>query len=663
VKRSPLFRIVVSLLIASAVTLGSWAGLSLNIFGGSQLRFADALLPATDMDPRVAVVGVDDVSVAHLGQWPFPRNVHAVIIDKLAQAGAKVIVYDVIFNPGTEQDAKLAESIGNAGNVILAGFGVFPKGRPTGRVIEADEFIPPVEPIAGVAAAIGHANVTPDADQVNRSLPLVIGQGADLIGSLSLDAFMATEGLSGVPTFRPDGLQVGDRLLKTEDLSVMDVNFTDTLMDPTTAGTPFLSAADVYEGNFDAADVEGKTIFVGTVDPTLGDAQSTPVGRIPGVFIHANALNTMLTRGFLAPASDAQNLAAVFALVFVIALAVQFLPMTVSWIAALGLGAAYVWFVFNRVDSSGTVMNFVYPNAGIGFGFLGSLTVKYLTEVRERLRVTRTFGRYVAKDIVAEVLAAPEDAVATLKGAMRPLSVLFADLRGFTAASENATPGDVVSALNVYLDAMTRAVTEEKGTIDKFMGDCVMAFWGAPKPDPDYADRAVRAGIKMLDYIDEAVATRPETKLLKVKGCGVGVSAGMAVVGNIGSQERLDYTAIGDTVNTASRLCGVAGAGEVVITEDCAAFLKERHELSALPPLLVKGKVEPLAVFQVLRAGQTAKVFGEGETLDATEDKGHFEPALQPVPEPPKAAGYAPVEPASTKPDGAVIGPSELTDD
>ena len=215
--------------------------------------------------------------------------------------------------------------------------------------------------------------------------------------------------------------------------------------------------------------------------------------------------------------------------------------------------------------------------------------------------------------------------MATLTGASRPLAVLFADLRGFTSASEDAAPEQVVEALNVYLDAMVRAVLEEKGTIDKFMGDCVMAFWGAPRPDPRYAEHAVRAGLRMLDYIDQAAADGPAAAL-RVKGCGVGISTGQAVVGNIGSADRLDFTAIGDTVNTSSRLCGVAGAGEVVITQECAELLGDDISLSELPPLVVKGKAQPLRVFQVLRAGQAPRVVTPGEVMSAVEEKGHFEP-------------------------------------
>ncbi|MCA1727127.1 MAG: adenylate/guanylate cyclase domain-containing protein, partial [Actinobacteria bacterium] len=553
-KRSPLFRIAVSIAVAAVVTLLAWPGLSQGVLGTVNLRFGDSLYPAAAQDPRIAVVGIDEQSLRETGEpWPWRRDLHAQIIRKLREAGAGLIVYDLVFNPGSEDpaiDRELAAAIAEEEDVILAGFADFPRSRATGSVLVASGFTRPVPPLEEASAAIGHANVSPDIDGVIRALPVVIDVDGELQPSLSLAAFERLEGVSPPYRLRPDqGLQVGDRLIQTEERQIMNVNYTEGLIEG--AGeAPVLSASDVLANKF-AIPLSGKVVFVGVTDPTLGDNKLTPVEKtqgLPGVFVHANALNTMLQGAYVAPAGLVDDLVAVFAVTLLVALAVQFLPLTLSWIALVVLGAGFLAYTFQQFEG-GRLYNMIYPNGGLFLGFMGSLGVKYLTELRERRRVLKTFGRYVAKDIVEEVLAAPNDAVATLKGAMRPLSVLFADLRGFTAASENAMPGDVVAALNVYLDAMTRAVTEEKGTIDKFMGDCVMAFWGAPKPDPDYADRAVRAGIKMLDYIDEAVVTRPETKLLQVKGCGVGISAGMAVVGNIGSQERLDYTAIGDTVN------------------------------------------------------------------------------------------------------------------
>jgi adenylate cyclase len=346
----------------------------------------------------------------------------------------------------------------------------------------------------------------------------------------------------------------------------------------------------------------------------------------------------MLTRAFLFPDGRGSVLLAVFVVAFLAALAVAFLRVWAAPVIVLGIGTAYALIAFWRFDD-GRVMNLVYPALALIVAFTAALGVRYFTEERERRRVTRVFGRYVAQDVVDEVLAAPEAALASLEGQSRTISVLFADLRGFTSASDGAEPEQVVEALNVYLDAMVRAVNEEMGTIDKFMGDCVMAFWGAPRPTEHHAERAAHAGIKMLDYIDEAVAAG-KTSGLEVAGCGVGIATGEAVVGNIGSHDRLDYTVVGDTVNTASRLCGVAGPGQIVVTEECADELRDRFPIGDLPSLEVKGKARRLRVYQLLREGQEAAQVIEGAVLEYSEEKGHFEQTA-----PAKAAGYAPIEP------------------
>jgi adenylate cyclase len=634
VKRSPWFKTVVAVLIAGAVTLLCFAGLSLGLFQATQLRFADALFPSIGPDPRIVVVGVDDDSLAAVGSWPFQRSQHARLIDSLVDQGAALIGYDVTFSEETDpsEDETLAGAIDRAGNVVVAATATF-SGK-LGDIPRADGVIGPIFPIAG-EAAVAHANVIPDPDGVVRALPPIVETpDGDLLPSMSLALLASAEGLDGPVTIRPDGIQIGSTLIPTGRSHLMDVNFAE--------GFPEYSFVDARDGNVPEGAFENKIVLVGATALGLGDVRLTPLEKSsgdPGVRVHANALNTMLTRAYLTYDARPVILAWVFGLALAVALAVGFLRVSLSWIVPVAVGVAYFFLAFVRFDG-GTVMNMVYPPIGIGLSYLAALAVKYFGEDRERRRVTRVFGRYVATDVVDEVLSAPDKALATLEGASRPLSVLFADLRGFTSASEGADPHDVVEALNAYLDAMVRAVNDERGTIDKFMGDCVMAFWGAPRPTEHHAERAVRAAMRMLDYIDEAVAAG-ETAGLSVKGCGVGVATGSAVVGNIGAHDRLDYTVIGDTVNTASRLCGVAGAGQVVVTEACAAELGEGFRLADLPPLAVKGKTLPLRVFQVLREGQEAGHFEEEALLDASDQKGTFEAPRT------KAAGYAPIEPTA----------------
>jgi adenylate cyclase len=625
-------------LIAVGVTLFTWAGLATGAFQGAQLRLVDALFPAIGPDDRIAVVAVDEESLDRIGQaWPWPRSVHAALVRGLRDRGAALIGYDVTFAEPTEpdEDRALAEAVSEGTDVVLAANAIFPAARLQDPP-RADDLDLPIPELARAAALVAHANVIPDPDGVVRALPPVIeSPDGTYVPSLSLGLYALAEELDGQLTFRPDGWQIGDRLIPTGRAHLMDVNFS------APAEYPRYSAADVIEGEVPADAFEGKIVLVGATALGLGDTRLTPLDKAtgePGVFVHANALNTMLTRAFLFPDGRAAVLLAVFVVAVLVALAVAFLRVWLSPVIVLGIGAAYVVVAFWRFDD-GRVMNLVYPAMAIVVAFIAALGVRYFTEERERRRVTRVFGRYVAQDVVDEVLAAPEVALATLEGQSRTISVLFADLRGFTSASDGAEPEEVVGALNVYLDAMVRAVNEERGTIDKFMGDCVMAFWGAPRLTKDHAEQAARAGIKMLDYIDEAVAAG-RTSGLEVAGCGVGIATGEAVVGNIGSSDRLDYTVVGDTVNTASRLCGVAGPGQIVVTEECAEELRDGFRIGDLPSLEVKGKARPLRVFQVLREGQEAVEVIEGAVLEYSEEKGHFEQTA-----PAKAAGYAPIEP------------------
>jgi adenylate cyclase len=644
-RRSVWFKPIVSLGIAAAVTAVSWAGLSADVFFGTQLRFSDALFPGAEADARIVIVAIDDASIARVGRWPWNRGIHADLVNAMAGDGAALIGYDVTFGSPSADDPASDEAFANAmavaGNVVLAETVTFPATTP-GDLLVADQLFPPVAAFAAAAAGVGHANTFPDTDGVVRALPPVVEvPDGSLVSSLSFALAQLALGQSGPVTVHPDAVQMGALEVPTGDVHLLDLNFA--------PGFPTIPAADVLDGLVPPGTFDGKIVLVGATALGLGDLVATPMdkaGRQAGVLVHANALNTILTDRFLS--HEAMGSTLLF--VFVVALLLSAVTLyTRPWLAVIFgamMLAGFLTLVFRRFDT-GVVMNMVYPMLASPIAFVSGLGVRYFTEVRERKYVTNVFGRYLAKDVVAEVLASPEGAVASLSGAATPLAVLFADLRGFTAASEKATPPEVVAALNEYLEAMTRAVIEQRGTIDKFMGDCIMAFWGAPRPDPDMVVRSVRAALKMQDLIDVAMATGRAGEL-KVKGCGVGLSFGEAVVGNIGSHERLDYTAIGDTVNTASRVCGVAEGGDIVVTEEFAKALPEgEFRLAELPPLKVKGKEALLQVYQVLRPGQEPKIFGADDVTHAGEEKHHFEPVAAPA----KVAGYAPVEPRPAVPE------------
>jgi adenylate cyclase len=619
-----------SVLIAGAITLLAWGGLALNAFEGVQRRVVDGLFPAVGSDDQIAIVLIDEESIAAVGQWPWDRSVHADLIREIARRGPERIGYDVTFSETSDADAdsELARAVEEAENVILAGGTQFGDELPR-EVPAAIAYYPPLDELSDGALAVGHVHVNPDTDGVVRSLAPVVALPDDqLLSSLSLTLALTQPEKTDQYSLARDGVRTLDGVVPTGDAHLMDLNFAD--------GFTSYSAIDVLNDAVPDDAFDGRLVLVGASALGLGDYRQTPLNKDegqPGVLIHANALNTILSGSYLKPDSTATILLWVFVAAFLVALGVSYPRLWLTPLAPVTVGVAAALFAFRRFDA-GAVTNLVYPGFGIALSTVAAIGTRYFTELRERQRVTKVFSRYLSKDVVDEVLAAPSDAVATLEGASPEISVLFADLRGFTSASEGLPPTKVVTALNMFLDAMTRAVIEEQGTVDKFMGDCVMAFWNAPRREPRHAERAVRAALLMQQYIDEAMQIE-EVAALPVRGCGIGVATGEAVVGNIGSAQRLDYTVIGDTVNTASRLCGVAEAGEVVITEACAQAVGHAFDLSAMPPVSVKGKEEPLIVFRVSALGVTESAVTETEPGAAD--------GMGPVP---KAAGYAPVEPA-----------------
>jgi len=576
-------RIIGVLIGTVAVAALAGAGLSADVFFGTQLRFSDALFPGTEPDPDIVVVAVDDKSLAEIGAWPWSRDVHARLIDRLEDAGAATIAYDVAFlepGPDPAADQALAQAIARGGNVRLAAIATFDARAPASAGAPVAAMMQyPIPLLRDAAAGTGTTNVFPDRDGVVRAVPAqVVEPSGGKVPSMALSVLGADSAAS----------------VTTGPGALMDINYAE--------GFPVVSAIDVLDGWAPENLLAGRDVLVGVTAIGLGDQKLTPLDKAsgqPGVIVLANAYNTMKRGAYLTSTSNGETFALVVALAFVVLAAVAFLPMWLSALATALLFATYFAVAFRTFDG-GRVLNLVYPPLAMVVAFVAGLALRYFGETRERRRVTRVFGRYAAPHVVKEILAEPADVVRSLRGETRELSVLFADLRGFTAASEQLGPADVVAALNVYLDAMTTAIQDEDGTIDKFVGDEVMAFWGAPLEQPDHALRASRAALRILELIGD-VMTRPPASDLRIEGAGVGIATGPCLVGNVGSIRRLDYTAIGDTVNTAARLCSAAGPGAILVTEACAERLQGSFSIGELPDLVVKGKREPVRIAQLLR--------------------------------------------------------------
>lgn len=537
------------------------------------------------IDAPVIIVGIDDPSFAELNhQWPWPRTLHARLVDALKAAGARVIAFDVLFpEPSADDnDARFADAIRRAGNVVLASDVVY---QDAGQFQQAIE-LQPLAQLRQAGARSGMASISFDPDLIVRAIP----RQPDALWRevVRLYAGAGTPDAPG-PADAPGALI---RYLGP-DHAFRYVSYYQAL-EPDKFLPP---------GIF-----EGKIVLIGNdvkaaLDPQAkaADAFPTPFSSAtrlmtPGVELHATLIANALAHRAI---SETPRVAPV--VVMGIALLLQTFGAG-SWQAlrsgllTLGLmsaiAVATVW-LFAAHDIWLPSIAVLLAVAGI---YAVQVVIGYLLELRQRRRIERAFRFYVTPEIVREMTAHPERLV--LGGVRRELTIMFTDLAGFTNFSEAMEPEQVAELLNEHLTLMTRIVLDHGGTVDKFIGDAIMAFWGAPLADPERSLHACQAAKAMQAEMMQFRIRYTGDKLRQLN-MRIGIHSGAAVVGNMGSSDRFDYTAIGDNVNLAARLEGVNkrfGTG-VLISQETAAEVAGRLMLRRVERVIVKGKTQPIDIF------------------------------------------------------------------
>jgi adenylate cyclase len=562
----------------------------------------------------VVVVGFDrkTIDTPGLGN-PLPREQVAKLVSQLKADGARVIAFDVIY--ATERpdqvaaDAQLAAAITQAGNVVLGVKGT-PKQAKGNQPIKLMAPSPFADGLTNAQFDIGHVQVNSDpGDGVKRSIPLVAElPDGRFAPSLSLAAMMRYRGVPGPVVVRPDGVQIGDRFVPTGGAKSMLLNFSDRLSDPTRV----ISAADVIAGTVPKQKINGKIVLVGSIDSTLGDQVTAPVNKatgIPGVLLHANAVNTMLTGTYLDPVSNPSTLLWVAGLTALIAIAVLLLPLWMSVIITMLLGFAYIVLAFARFNN-GHVMNFVYPSLAVIIGFVGALGLRYFGETRQRRRVTTLFSQYVP-EAVAQRLVDEDRASLAVEGERLDMTVLFCDLRGFTAMSENLEPAIVRVMLNHYYDRVTDVVLAMEGTLMKYVGDEVFAVWGAPLPSTDHPQRALECAIAIQDLTPDLNRELVEQGAPEVS-FGIGLNTGEAVAAHFGGGRRRQYDVVGNTVNIGARLCSAAGRGEIIISDQVLTRVPSPPPVEPVGPIELKGVSRELSLWRVVRPDSATVTGSDG---------------------------------------------------
>jgi adenylate cyclase len=570
-------------------------------FYSINLWFSDQLFTSEPPSPNIVIAGIDDNTLEAYGRWAdWPRSLHAQAIANLCRAGAKVIAFDVIFADTSPDDEMLATAMTKGDNVVLAAVGTQLVSQARGE-ITYDNFLLPTASLEQAASSIGHANVIPDGDGTVRRLPLIVKSSSrQVYPALTLAVLYR---LFSMPLPQEYLLKNGAVNLLARDIPVdtsyrLRINFS-----ADNEQRPYVSYGDVISGNFDQSLVKNKIVLIGMTATGEPDTWAIPTSasKIPGVFIHAAAMDTILTARFLTESSTIITLMIMLLLVGITAFA---LPRcgTRHWTdIAKGVGitgglfVAYLiagFFTFDR----GYILDLFYPLLLLPVVYVGNIIYIVVTEQSDKRFVKELFGRYISPQIAKEIVSRADAGQLRLGGEQRQVSVLFADIRNFTQISEQLSPEDTVKMLNTYLSVVADAVVQHDGLVNKFGGDNIMAVWNAPQSQPEHALLAVKAAWEAQQKVAEL--QRSDSRLLPVQ-FGIGVNTGIALAGNVGSVGRTEYTVIGDSVNTASRICSSTPGGEVWIGAETYDQTKDYIETEKLEPQSLKGKAAPVTVYRV----------------------------------------------------------------
>lgn len=588
--------------IAGALTLLAWSGILTN----ADLAVSDSLYQSPRAsEGYIVLIGIDQKAIEEIGPYNrWGRDTMARVLNILNESEEchpAAIGLDILYTGETlkEADDALAEAAAKYDNVVTACLAEFGSGLAEDEngefYLDNDAIIHFDESYLSLkeSSSQGHINAMLDTDGILRHhmLSLTLPDGST-VPSMALKLAEKYRDFHGLePVTLPDTDSRGFWYLPYCGLPG--------------AFSESISVADILSGRKDADYFAGKIVLIGPYTAGLQDSYLTAMDHaLPmyGMEYQANAVQALM-RGdvYKKEASERLQLAALFLVLLLGVFCFWKRPVGFSTALWLFLCVGYVLFC-RWMYSRGWVMHVLWIPVGVSFLYAGCLAFNYIQAALEKRRVTDRFKKYVAPEIVDEILKEGVESL-ELGGKSTQIAVLFVDIRGFTSMSEKLTPTDLVDVLNRYLSLISKCILDNQGTLDKFIGDAAMAFWGAPLPQEDYIMKAVQAAADMAAG-SAALAEELEKLHGRSVSFGIGIHAGPAVVGNIGSRQRMDYTAIGDTVNTAERLEANAKRGEIYISRAVADALKDRIRATPLGKIPLKGKEEG---FEVLRMEEIYK--------------------------------------------------------
>jgi len=598
----------------------------LPLFESIQLKTLNSFFkqrgPIQPPDSSIVIVAIDDQSLNSLpAKWPFPGSYYGRLVRNLNRAGAKVIVFDVEFIESNanspEEDFDFADAIKQAGNVILAGKVLYEKskfGSQIGHVIRPNAWF------LENAVSWGIVNSIEDSDGFLRRYFLFQFLNDQFYYPLALEAFrfLYQAEIPEQKNLVGKEFVIGDRRIPKIDANTMMINFSGqpgrtyrtysfcNILDDSQFTLGEDEDTNIFESHLQWGTFKDKIVFVGATAEELWDNKFTPFYsykgehiKMAGVESHANALSTIMRGNFLRRSSHWFEYAVLLLAVIAAALCTIYFKPWLAVIAVL-IETAALWFGgYYLFLHHGELTNVTAPFLGIAFSFLGGLVYTVMIERKERYRIRKIFQHYVSPSIVDKMLES--DALPIFGGERRMLTVLFSDIRRFSSFSEKHEPEFVVSRLSEYLTEMVDIIFKNDGTLDKFVGDEVMALFGAPYFYENHAEQACRTALQMLERLQEL---KKKWNLEKTESfdIGIGINSGDALVGNLGSSQVFDYTVIGNEINLGARLesANKIYKTSLLITENTYKLVGDSAVAREIDFAKVVGIQAPVRIYELL---------------------------------------------------------------
>ena len=635
---------------------------SLESFDKQLRDYMFVLRGAEDVSGNVIIVDLDDKSLNKIGQWPWSRDIISELLVNLTNAEVGIITFDMVFaeedgkNPIKfiekfniqtdkvlpDSDTIFAQTVAQTPTILGYQFYMSKDGFQDikspdleamfierGRNEINKDAIPKafgtilnIPIVQDNSYSSGFFNNLADDSGIIRSVPLLIRYDDQLYSSLALETIRAISGSKKVTVqYNNEGVEtisVGDFVIPTNRSGKLIVNFKGE-------GKTFdyISASDIIENKFNPEDIAGKIALIGTSAAGLMDLRSTAFDSVyPGVEVHANVIEDILTDNYIAktPELNTVDILHLILLVFLTIMIIAYIPLSFAIPIVVGLLAADLYLIYFILFKGtvlflikGVILSILFPILAVLVSLISAITLNYFLETRQTQAIKGKFASKVSKEVMESLLANPDSD--SFSATSKEITVFFSDVRNFTNISEAMPNAKVlIEFLNEYMDPMTDIIIKEHGTVDKFIGDAIMAYWNAPGDVPDHAQRALVATMEQLHLLDDlnakikadgrfdAVCAMSEKNGVEPIEIGIGLNTGVAVAGEMGSTQRSDYTVIGDPVNLGARLESLCKYYNSLC--NISSFTKEQLTgefiFRFLDLVTVKGKSEPIEIWQVI---------------------------------------------------------------